>query len=165
MTAGIGASTSKTHAKTISKPPHPVHRTIFPVLAACHNDKCGVRNKAQLGTCFGLDPLYDIFGESETECHYFATAGHNLICHKCKSYRAVEIVIEWQKSSNLPSKYLVDRPSSAFTQSSGPGWVRVSKIDFQPIRDKDSRSRHQYDFGVIAVYADRCDPIAIPYTD
>ena len=139
-----------------SKPPHPVHRTIFPVLAACHNDKCGVLNIAHLGTCFVLDPLYDIFGESETECHYFATAGHNLICHKCKSYRAVEIAIEWKKNSRLPSKYLVDGPRARITQSSGPGWVRVSEI-FKEKRDKDSRSRYQYDFGVIAVYADRCD--------
>ena len=144
-----------------SKPPHLVHRTILPVLAACHNVKCKSRNIFYLGTCFVLDPLYDIFGESESwiaQYHYFATAGHNLTCRRCKSYLAVEIAIEWQRNSNLPSKYLVDGPRAHITQSGGPGWVRVSEIDFQPNRDRDSRSRYQYDFGVTAVYADGCDP-------
>ena len=141
-----------------SKPPHLVHRTIFPVLAACQNDKCEVFDEAYLGTCFVLDPLYDIFGKSKRKCHYFATAGHNLICHKCKSYRAVGIAIEWKENSTWPSKYLTDGPPELITQSGGPGWVRVSEIDFKPIGDKDNRARYHYDFGVIAVYADRCDP-------
>ena len=141
-----------------SKPPHPVHRTIFPVLAACHNSKCEFYKETHHGTCFVLGPLYEIFGESERECHYFATAGHNLICRKCKSYRAVEIAIKWGNYDNWPSKFLVDAPQVPITQSGGPGWVRVSEIDFKPIGDKDSRARYQYDFGVIAVYANRCDP-------
>ena len=140
-----------------SKPPHPVHRTIFPVVAACHNDKCGVRDEVQLGTCFVLDPLYQIFSGSKRKCHYFATAGHNLICHECESYRSVKIAIEWQEGSGLPSKFLVDGPSEPITQSSGPGWVRVSEVDFKPNILRDSRALYQYDFGVIAVYADRCD--------
>ena len=143
--------------KSDAKPPHLVHRFIFPVVSACQNTVCANHCIYQNGTCFVLNPLYEIFGESGRECHYFATAGHNLICEVCKSYCSVEIAIEWQINNNRPSKCLVDGPQGRITQDGGPGWVQVSEKDFRPIRDKDCRARYQYDFGVIAVYADRCD--------
>ena len=141
-----------------SKPPHLVHRFIFPVVSACQNTVCPNHCIYQNGTCFVLDPLYQIFSGSARKCHYFATAGHNLICELCNWYCSVEIVIEWGRNHNHPSKCLVDGPQDPITQSSGPGWVRVSETEFKPIRGEDCRARYQYDFGVIAVYADRCDP-------
>ena len=129
-------------------PPHEIQKFIFPLFTRCFN--C-IKDKNHLGTCFVLRDLYDTF--PSRDYHYFATAGHNLVCDGCGKYRSVKISLEWKEGDKKPKTFLVDEYIS---ETDGAGWIKVPD-EFRKNIGDDDRSRYPWDFGVIAVLKERCD--------
>ena len=129
-------------------PPHEIQKFIFPLFTRCFNCK---KDKNHLGTCFVLRDLYDTF--PSRDYHYFATAGHNLVCDVCGEYRSVKISLEWKEGDKKPKTFLVDEYIS---ETDGAGWIKVPDKFRKNIGDDDC-SLYPWDFGVIAVLKERCN--------
>ena len=130
---------------------HPPLKTIFPLLLSCGN--C---NSSSLGTCFLLQhDLEKVFREG-SKYHYFATAGHNLVCKKCRDgegkmpYREINIVWEWTPGERRPDLYVCD----TITANNNHGWIRVA--DEFRAKKIGTNEAFLHDFGVIAVQKDVC---------
>ena len=129
---------------------HPPLKTIFPLLLSC--GKC---DSSSLGTCFLLG---DVFGEGR-DCHYFVTAGHNLVCKTCDRdgekkmpYREVNIAWEWTPGKPRPDSCVC----KTITANNDQGWIRVS--DEFRTKKIGTIEAFLHDFGVIAVRKSVCLP-------